>query len=96
MSYLRDVATQIRAEVAPELVPPSSDSLFLMYATLARAKGTEVTSEDVHDAWVVWMEMRGEDHAAMLPFADLPSDVQAADLPFVEAIRTVAGRLGRS
>lgn len=93
MTYLHELAVQIRAEVADDLVPLASDSLFLVYAVLLRAKAEQVTAEDVHDAWVAWMIGRGEQHDSMVPFPDLPPEVKSEDLPFVEAIKAVARQL---
>lgn len=90
--YLQVLAYVIRAEVPEDVVPPDSDSLFLLYAVLARAKPGGVTSEDVHDAWVAWKASKGESHEAMVPYDELPSDVKAEDMPFVKAINAVARR----
>ncbi len=91
MNYLQALAERIRGQVEPSLVPEDAGSLFLMYAVLALVKGTAVGGADVHDAWGAWMTMRGEgDHAAVRPFRQLPARVQAADDPFVQAIRAVA------
>ena len=90
MSYLRRLADQIRAGIPKPLVPPDSDDLFLLYAVLARAKGTGVQPQDVHDAWVAWMESRGRSHESMVPFADLPASTRAEDNPFVKAIHMTA------
>lgn len=92
MTYLQALAAAIRSEVAESIVPPNSESLFLIYAVLARAKPVGVTAEDVHDAWVAWMTGRGEYHESMVPFDELPPDVRAEDVPFVEAINAVARR----
>jgi hypothetical protein len=92
MSYLRDLAQAIRAEVPAALVPQSSDDLFLIYAALARIKGESVTAQDVHEAWVAWMEMHSETHESMVPFSELPPSVRKEDGPFVAAIRAVARR----
>lgn len=92
MSYLRRLADEIRAVLTHESVPADSDDLFLLYAVLALVKGNAATAEDVHNAWVAWMEMRGERHESMVPFGELTRDVRAEDDPFVAAIRTVASR----
>lgn len=92
MTYLEALAAVIRSEVPEDLVPPDSDSLFVIYAVLARAKPDGVTAQDVHDAWVAWMAGRGEAHASMVPFEDLPADVKAEDAPFVDAINAVQRR----
>lgn len=93
MTYLQRIAGLIRSEVPADLVPEDSDSLFLLYAVLARAKGASVTPEDVHDAWVAWCDLRGVQHSSAVPFADLDEETQSEDEPFVAAIRTVARSL---
>lgn len=96
MSYIRRLANAIRADVPPELVPPDSDSLFLIYAALACSKPEGVKAEDVHHAWVAWMEMRGKSHQSMVPFVELPSAVQREDHPFVQAIRAALAKHARA
>jgi hypothetical protein len=91
MSYLTDDAEEIRRAVpAGTKVPEASGPLFLIYAVLLRAKGPAVTPRDVHDAWVAWMELSGEDHDSMRPFEQLSKEVQGEDMPFTDAIRRVA------
>ena len=92
MTYLNQLADQIRAAVPPHLVPNNAGELFLLYALLARAKGSKVMPEDVHDAWVAWMQSRGQTHPSMVPFAQLPSPKRDEDDPFVRAIREVSLR----
>ena len=55
-----------------------------------RAKGADVSPVDVHDAWVVWMQIRQPDHSALAPYETLDSETQDKDRPFVQAIRRVA------
>lgn len=90
MNYLQEVADRIRAEVPADAVPDDADDLFLIYAVLALSKGTTVRRGDVHDAWSAWMTMRGEEHDAVRPLADLPEEIRSEDDPFVAAIRAVA------
>jgi len=90
VSYLRAIAAAIRSYVPPERVPRESEDLFLSYAALALAKRARVTAEDVHNAWVAWMEGHGRQHGSMVPYKDLPTDVRREDDPFVSAIRRVA------
>jgi hypothetical protein len=97
MTYLDKLAEEIRGAVVPDALPDEdTSSLFRIYAVLLMAKGQEVTREDVHNAWVVWMLDRGETHESMVPFADLPAETQDEDSPFMVAVRTVARRLGTS
>ena len=91
MTYLDSLAGAIRKAVPAEALPDEDASdLFLLYAVLLLAKGEAVTREDVHNAWVAWMESKGEKHESMVPFAELPLETKGEDSPFVLAIRTVA------
>jgi hypothetical protein len=45
---------------------------------------------DVHNAWAAWMLARDPEHRSIRPFEELDAETQAADLPFVEAIRSAA------
>lgn len=94
-TYLDVIAGQIRAKMPAQVdVPADSDALFLIYALLASVKGTSTQARDVHDAWVLWMRLKGEDHAAMIPFDRLELQTQIEDEPFLTAIRAAVGELG--
>jgi hypothetical protein len=91
VTYLDAVAAEIRNAVPSDSLPDEdTSSLFRSYAVLLLAKGDGVTREDVHNAWVAWMESKGEEHESMIPFTELPPETQAEDSPFVVAIRSVA------
>ncbi len=93
MTYLDDDAALIRASLPPGTEPPAdTDTLFLLYALLLRARGDQVGLADVHDAWSVWMLSSDPSHPALLPFEELPPDKQCEDAPYVEAIREAARR----
>lgn len=95
MSYVDELAGEIRSSVTPELVPAGDTGpLFRMYAVLALAKGEGVGVEDVHDAWVAWMSGTDPHHRSLIPFSELSLDVQCADRPYVDAIRAVAREHG--
>ena len=95
MNYLEDVADAIRSGVPSELLPDlDTTDLFRIYAVLALAKGEGVALEDVHNAWSAWMSGQDPRHQAIRPLAELSADVQAADEPYLEAIRRAARRLG--
>lgn len=93
MSYLSDIATLIRGEVSPEIIPPDSDYLFHIYALLLLAKGTAVNEEDVHNAWCVWMESKDPNHESLVPFSQLDQKTKNMDTPFVAAIHRVSASL---
>jgi hypothetical protein len=95
MSYLDPIAREIAARVGDDLLPEGdTERLFRIYAVLARAKGADVGPEDVHDAWAAWMQERDPGHPAIRPYSELDAPTQAADLPYVEAIRAVAAGRG--
>jgi hypothetical protein len=90
MTDLEQLANRIRGATPAELLPDGDlGSLFLLYAMLGSSKGRDVTARDVHDAWRVWMLLRGQgDHKSMVPFDELTEEIQRADIPFMEAIHT--------
>ncbi|MDX2646988.1 hypothetical protein PV341_26155 [Streptomyces sp. PA03-1a] len=91
MSYLDEDARLIQNLLPAHAAPPNDAAgLFILYAVLLRAKGEQVSAEDVHDAWSAWMSTRDSDHPALIPFADLPTSTQAADEPYAVAIREAA------
>jgi hypothetical protein len=61
--------------------------LFLIYASLALAKGSEVDRRDVHNAWAAWMASRNPDHESIRPYEELSAQTKEEDDPFVAAIR---------
>src|SRR3954470_1165615 len=94
MSYLDDLAATIRGYAPASGLPPADlDSLFRLYAVLALAKGEAVTAEDVHNAWAAWMQQDDADHESLRPFDELDTSTQAADDPYVDAIRAAVREL---
>jgi hypothetical protein len=93
--YLDDIARQIADELDPDLLPDEDgvDRLLRSYAVLARAKGTAVTAEDIHDAWVAWMAESDPHHESLKPFSELDAATRHEDDPFATAVRAVAARL---
>jgi hypothetical protein len=96
VTYLDKLAQLIRAEVPDALVPPDAERLFLLYAVLLRAKGSEVTASDVHDAWTAWMQGTRPDHDNARPFEDHDDEIREQDEPFVRAVQAVARRMAGS
>jgi len=94
VNYLSEIARDIANELPDELVPvDDADGLMLVYALLCCTLGVDVSRRHVHDAWTAWMACRGQEHESMVPYDQLPRDVQLEDEPFAEAIRGVALRL---
>jgi hypothetical protein len=91
MTYLDQIAHAIRQAAQPDALPDDvTTDLFRLYAVLLLAKDSEVTHEDVHNAWVAWMLSKGEHHPSLVPFEELDAQTQAEDSPFMGAIREVA------
>jgi hypothetical protein len=90
--YLDDIAARIRQQLPSELLPDEAgiDELLRLYALLVQAKGVDVTAEDIHDAWSVWMASRDPGHDAIKPYGDLDAATKQEDAPFLSAVRTVA------
>lgn len=93
--YLDEIASSIKANIPADRIPDGDvDDLLLIYAVLLRAKGPNVTSSDVHDAWSAWMKGRDRSHAALVPFASLSAAVQKQDQAFAAAVQKTANELG--
>jgi hypothetical protein len=94
LTYISDIAEQIRREVPQEVLPDgNTDLLFLIYAVLALTVGEDVQAEDVHDAWSAWMTYSDPSHESIKPFSQLDPETKKTDQPYVDAIRTVATQL---
>jgi hypothetical protein len=92
--YLNDIAKLIRSHIPDGRMPDSGGAqLLLSYALLLRAKGVNVTNSDVHDAWAAWMVGIDPNHEALIPYGELPPDIQEEDLAFATAVRRAAEEL---
>lgn len=94
MNYLDELAERIKANVPSDALPEGDTRpLFLHYAVLALAKGEEVTSRDVHNAWTAFMAQKDATHESLVPFEELDSVTRDEDTPYVLAIRQAARAL---
>ena len=94
MNYLDRLAAEIQRTADPDARPPDEDlPLYRLYAVLLLAKGREVTTEDVHNAWVAWASEHQPDSPNLIPFKELLPSVQRKDTTYVDAIRVVATHL---
>jgi hypothetical protein len=86
------VAQQIRDRVPASDIPneKNTNGLFRIYAVLLLAKGSLVSREDVHNAWVAWMLGLDPTHESLIPFSELDAATAADDEPYVAAIRSLA------
>lgn len=94
LNYLDLLAAEIQRIADPESKPVADDlPLYRQYAVLLLAKGTEVTAEDVHNAWAAWASDYDPNNRNLLPFKELSLSFQRMDEPYAEAIRAIARRL---
>ncbi len=94
MNYLDKIAAEIQRTADLDATPPDDDlPLYRQYAVLLLAKGQDVTSEDVHNAWAAWASDYDPDSRDLLPFKELSLTVQRKDDAYVDAIRQVAERM---
>lgn len=93
-TYLEMIALEVWQETGEEARYPLDETgLWVGYAVLVLVKGKKTTSADVHEAWSAWAIQRYQgQHRSLVPFADLPPEVQALDDPYRDAIRRVAER----
>jgi hypothetical protein len=77
-------------DVLAQELPGEDPALLALYTLLMLTKGTSTTLEDVHEAWSVWRLDTRPDHPSLIPFAELPGDVQELDRPYMEAIHRAA------
>lgn len=91
MNYIDKLADRIEQSLSMDLRPKTdAKSLYRLYALLALVKGQDVTLENVHDSWSLWKSQTNPQHPSIVPFADLDSETQALDLPYVSVIRQTA------
>lgn len=94
MSYIKKLADCIKSFVPKKDLPgEETNSLFLIYAVLALAKGEYVTAEDVHNAWSAWMTAKDENHESIKEFSELSQETKNQDEPYVQAIHRAVKEL---
>lgn len=91
-----------------EIVEKVADALHIknkdlsrLYALLVLTKGATITLKDVHDAWSMSMNFRtktekcfGHEHKSLVPFDELPKEVQEKDEKYVRKLNEIAKELG--
>ena len=95
--FLESIAKDIRDALPPgTTVPEDSEYLFLLYALVATSKGTAATLSDIHNAWCVWKFAQDPTHPALVPFSQLPDNLQKEDEPFLQSTLFAAEGLVRN
>lgn len=95
MTYLDDIAKKIRQTLRPDgsPIPENQTLLYHLYALMVLSKGERCTSEDVHDAWAVWALQSRPGDPFLVPFSELPEEVQRLDDKYAAAICRTAKEL---
>ena len=72
------------------------------YALLILVKGSNITLEDVHDAWAMNMNFKpttnycyGHEHLSIVPFDKLSKETQNKDASFVAKLNKIAKFMGK-
>jgi hypothetical protein len=94
LNYIDHIAERINSLVDDEPLSDEWRPLFRIYAVLALAKGVDVTLKDVHDAWSAYTAEAYPEHPSLVPFDELKPEVQALDVPYMDAIYQVANQEG--
>jgi len=93
-SYTDEIASKIRLLIDPSKLPADGlDELFDSYALLALSKGSDVTNEDVHDAWSIWASKFDSNNPSIKPYDELDTETKSEDTIFTDAIRKVSKSL---
>lgn len=95
MTYLEKIADAIAAALpAKAKAQDGMRELLLLYALLAATQGARVSKRNVHDAWVTWQLLRGQQHPSNVPYERLSAGVRAEDAMYRLAILRAAEELG--
>jgi hypothetical protein len=74
-------------------MPSCAVELLDVYALLVLIKGSDTTSENVHDAWSVWQNNVNPTHKSLVPFKALPKEIQELDDEYRDMIHYVADKM---
>jgi hypothetical protein len=87
MNYIEDLGRKI-FECTGDI--KYDQDLYSIYALLALSTGINTTNENVHDAWSVWATQLCMNHKSLIPYDELPPDIQDLDTQYRNAIQKVA------
>ncbi len=83
-NYIHKIVEDLTAEM-----PGKPKELIDLYAMLAFTHGTWTNMEDVHDAWSIWQNRINPNHRSLVPFHELPPEIQEYDRKYMEIIHKV-------
>lgn len=73
--------------------PDANPALTDLYVLLVLTRGTACTNEDIHHAWSASVYRHRPGHRSLVPYEELPANVQGYDTPFRDAVRNAAATL---
>ena len=89
--YIDTIARRIESELESVDTPHTEELvLYRLYALLVLIKGEDVSLENVHDAWSVWMASVNPHNSDIVPFSSLDAATRLKDMPYMRVIATVA------
>lgn len=84
MNYVEEIQEELVKKIKV------NKNLLSLYSLLVLTKGINVTLKDVHDAWALDKNRTFPEHYSIVPFEELPYEVQQKDFYYANAIREVA------
>lgn len=80
-NYIEKIRTELSKKISVE------GDLLDLYTLLVLTKGIDCELIDVHDAWAIWKNKINPSHKSLIPFSELPLEVQELDRKYTKAIR---------
>lgn len=88
MNYIDNITSQLATRF-----PEDDAAVLRLYTLLVKVAGSNITLENVHDAWAVWRADTEPDHPDIVPFHELTLENQERDRKYAVAIRDIATAL---
>lgn len=83
---------EILKEELNEELPEVLFSNYLSLACTSASTGTPITNEEIHDAWSIWKNKVDKTHKSIIPYIQLPIEIQELDTPYTDAVNRAADR----
>lgn len=94
-TYIQDARAALLAALGEtEQKWANEQPLLDLYTLLVLTRGEQCTCEDIHEAWAVARQRTRPEHPDLVPFSELSDEVRAYDVPFRDAVRIAALRVG--
>lgn len=91
-NYMLKRAEILKEELNQEL-PEVLFSCYLDLACVSASTGTQITNEEIHDAWSIWKNTVDKSHVSIIPYNQLSIEIQELDAPYTDAVNRAADRI---